>query len=73
MYNLSVSALASNEINRLACAISRACGSCWVRACALASDCARLIEMPVYSFHIFMQVGPSLITDFQGALCLHYT
>ena len=25
------------------------------------------------SFHIFMEGGPSVITDLQGARCLHYT
>ena len=47
MYSLSISSLASNEIDRFACATNRACGTCWVRACALASDCTHLIEAPV--------------------------
>ena len=32
-----------------------------------------LISFHFISFHIFMEGGPSVITDLQGALRLHYT
>ena len=51
MYDLSSSSLASNETDSLACAINRASETCLARACALASDLARLIDMPGTGFY----------------------
>ena len=46
--SLDVAALGSNEIDRLASAIYRARGTCWVGAYALASDRTHLIETYAY-------------------------
>ena len=40
--------LAKNEVESFACAINRARGTCWARAYALASDRARLTEIPAF-------------------------
>ena len=47
MHSLPMPSLACNEINRFACATNGTRGTCLVRACMLASDRARLLELPV--------------------------
>ena len=44
MYSLSISSLASNEIDTCLCATNRVHGTCGVRTCALASDRMHLVD-----------------------------
>ena len=57
MFSLSISSLVDNEIDRFACVTNRERERCGVRACALASDRARLIEtlatLPFYNNYYY--------------------
>ena len=68
MYNLLIASLASNGIDGLTSVINRACGACWVRASALASDRARLIEMPAYTI-IYCFILLSIIYNILPYIC----
>ena len=45
--------LANKEVESFAGAINRAHGTCWARACALASDRARLTEIPALDSEVY--------------------